>query len=92
MIPAQSAWPGVALGLELRRPHEAVAVAHRAVVVDPDAVQHRVAFERERVAAERREQRVGTVAEVRAAQVVGKLADDGQGLGVALVADRREDA
>jgi hypothetical protein len=55
-------------------------------------VQHRVAFERERVAPERRKERVGTVAEIRAAQVVRDLALHLQLGGVALVVNRSEHA
>ena len=55
-------------------------------------MDHPVAVERIRVASERREFRVGSVAQIDALEVVGNVARDWEVRGAELVIHRREDA
>src|SRR5208282_2165567 len=78
------------LGGESFGANPAVAVGGLAVL-KLDAVHHAVAVE-PMVAAARLKDRIGSVAQVRAVEIFGKLADDGQIVGGNLSRDRRVDS
>jgi hypothetical protein len=80
---------GSLLGFQPIRLNEPVPVS-RLPAADPHRMDHPIAFQREGVAAERRELRVGAVAHEDAVDVARKTALDQQLIGVALPAYRRE--
>ncbi len=85
--PAEERLAGALLGEQALRAHQPVGVAGLAGF-EPHAVQHPVTLQRIRVRAERRELWVGAVAQVRAGQIVGQRAVDGEVVDVDLVVHR----